>query len=143
MDTTNALHWKISVYFSRSNSINLFSRRKKNHIEIKKTFFSVQFTSVLKGIFAYARNEKAPKIRCITNNGKRKNGYEWMGKWWLTFFELYTVYIKKIRTILFPYLLVNLFKLRYISSVQSYDISMVFTRSLFHTWVENLLKGLE
>ena len=36
----------------------------------------------------------------------------------LTFFKLYTVYTKKIRTMLFPYLLVNLFKQRYISSVK-------------------------
>ena len=36
----------------------------------------------------------------------------------LTFFELYAAY-KKIRTILFPTLLVNLFKQRYISSVKS------------------------
>ena len=34
---------------------------------------------------------------------------------------LYSVF-KKISTILFPYLLVNLFKLGYISSVQSYNI---------------------
>ena len=37
----------------------------------------------------------------------------------LKLFELYTVYIK-IRTIPFPYLLVNLFKQRYISSVKSW-----------------------
>ena len=36
----------------------------------------------------------------------------------LTFIKLFTVYIK-IRTICFPYLLVNLFKERYISSVKS------------------------
>ena len=28
---------------------------------------------------------------------KRKNSYVWMGKWWLlTFFELYTVHVKKL-----------------------------------------------
>ena len=37
----------------------------------------------------------------------------------LTFLELYTVYIK-FRTAVFPYLLVNLFKEKYISSVKSY-----------------------
>ena len=37
----------------------------------------------------------------------------------LTFFKLYTEYIK-IRTIFFSYLLLNLFKERYISSVKSY-----------------------
>ena len=38
----------------------------------------------------------------------------------LTFFELYAVYIKKNMTILFPYLLVNMFKQRYITYVKSY-----------------------
>ena len=37
----------------------------------------------------------------------------------LTFFKLYTEYIK-IRTIFFSYLLLNLFKERYISFVKSY-----------------------
>ena len=37
----------------------------------------------------------------------------------LTIFQLYAVYIK-IRTILFPYLLISLIKERYISSVKSY-----------------------
>ena len=38
----------------------------------------------------------------------------------MTFFELYTVYINEIRKILFAYLLVNLFKQRYLSSVKRY-----------------------
>ena len=38
----------------------------------------------------------------------------------LVFFELCTVYIRKTRAIPFPYLLANLFKQRYISSVKSY-----------------------
>ena len=38
----------------------------------------------------------------------------------MTFFELCTVYIYKVRTILFQYLLINLFKQRYISSVERY-----------------------
>ena len=37
------------------------------------------------------------EICVITNKEKRKNSYVWMGKWWLlTFFELYTVHVKKL-----------------------------------------------
>ena len=38
----------------------------------------------------------------------------------LTFFEHYKRYIKKIRVIVFPDLLINLFKQRYSSYVKSY-----------------------
>ena len=91
----------------------------------------------LKGIFAYTSKKKGTRLKKTSNKeaafffskknlfkewikklnkGKRKNDYEWMGQLWLTFFELYTVYI---RIILFPCLLINLFKQRYISSVKS------------------------
>ena len=38
----------------------------------------------------------------------------------VTFFELYTVYIKKFGEFFFQYLLVKLFKERYISSAKRY-----------------------
>ena len=38
----------------------------------------------------------------------------------MTFFEFCTVYIYKVREIIFPYLLINLFKERYSSSVKRY-----------------------
>ena len=38
----------------------------------------------------------------------------------VTFFELYTVYIKKLGLFFFQYLLIKLFKQRYISSVKCY-----------------------
>ena len=35
------------------------------------------------------------EIRCIANEGKTAEWEkEWMGKWWLTFFKFYTVYVK-------------------------------------------------
>ena len=58
------------------------------------------------------------KICCVTNKGKRLRIYKKNGD--SDFLQaLYSVY-KIIMTILFPYLLVNLFKQRYISSVKSY-----------------------
>ena len=59
------------------------------------------------------------EINCVTNKAKR---FRINGKMVnLTFFVLYTMYIyKEIRTILFPYLLINLFEQRHSSSVKSY-----------------------
>ena len=57
------------------------------------------------------------EINCITNKGKAaRNKWENMT---LTFFWRYAVYIK-IRTTLFLYLLINLFKERYTSSAKNY-----------------------
>ena len=57
-------------------------------------------------------------IHCITNGGKAaKNEWENDDSDFLQ--ALYSIY-KKIRKNLFPYLLINLFKERYISSVKSY-----------------------
>ena len=36
-------------------------------------------------------HRKNEEIRCINSNGKMTK--EWMRKWWLTFFKLYTLYI--------------------------------------------------
>ena len=60
------------------------------------------------------------EICCITCKGKSEK-QPWMNEKTMSSNddELYTVY-KNIRTILFPYLLANLFKERYISSVKSY-----------------------
>ena len=52
-------------------------------------------------------------IRCINNKGKTVNGA-------FDFFRALYRAIKN-RTILFPYLLINLFKQRYISSIKSYN----------------------
>ena len=58
------------------------------------------------------------EILCITNEGKLAKN-EWENDYSDFIRVLYSVY-KKIGTILFPYLLVNLFKGRYTNSVKSY-----------------------
>ena len=52
-------------------------------------------------------------IRCINNKGKTVNGT-------FDFFRALYRAIKN-RAILFPYLLINLFKQRYISTIKSYN----------------------
>ena len=56
------------------------------------------------------------EICCIIKENQQKMNGKMMT---LTFFKLYTVHIKT-RPIAFPYLHINLFKKRYISSVISY-----------------------
>ena len=60
------------------------------------------------------------KIRCISNTEKRKTAMnEWESDDFDIFRTWYSVY-KRIRAILFPYLLVNLFKQGYFSFVKIY-----------------------
>ena len=50
------------------------------------------------------------EICCITNKGKRKNGYKSIGKWWLwhSLSFIYAVYIKKLGQFFFhTYLLTS------------------------------------
>ena len=108
------------------------------YIEIKKFFFSVQFTSTLmvylhiegtkraldwrkpmhKQFFFSKRNLFKEWMKFITLPTKEKRLRMNGEMITLTFFEFFSLY-KKIRSILFPYLLVYLFKQRYIGSVKS------------------------
>ena len=134
---TNGCHWLLN--WSCIN--NYFdSESYWFYIYIKKVFFLVLFTSIWRVYLHMQETKRAHDWRKpATRKGfcfKINLFKEWMkklialltkekrlrmnGKMMnLPFFELYTVYIK-IMTLVFPYLLVNLFKERHISSVNSY-----------------------
>ena len=57
------------------------------------------------------------ELHCITNKGKAAKN-EWKNDDSDILRASYSFYIKKNKATLFPYLLINLFKQRYISSVK-------------------------
>ena len=82
----------------------MFIKRTKRAPDWKKP-------ATRKQLFLQKKNcLKNEEIRCITNKSKTKKGYEWMGKWWFWYSSNFINGIKQFRSILFPYLSVNLVK---------------------------------